>query len=350
MTTRLLIIGNPRETHVGGHLANGARSAGLETTLVDLEQAFAGPKLLQTACWHLLGHRPARLESFSRECVERCRQRPPDLVLTTGLAPLSPSALLRLQEMKIPTANFLTDDPWNPAHRAPWFMRALPHYDHIFTPRRANMAELEALGGPKVHYLPFGYAPEIHHPPAPMSDAERAKWKSDVLFIGGADEDRAAVMRPLRDAGLRLSLWGGYWDRIPDLRQFAHGHAGPDEFRKLVANAGVNICLVRRANRDGHSMRTFELAAIGGCLAVEDTAEHREIFGADDECVRFFDSPMRLIDICQELLLNPRVQSRLAHASFLHVTNERRSAYRDRIVTLIESVRSVAMAFQGFRC
>ena len=29
--------------------------------------------------------------------------------------------------------NFLTDDPWNPAHHAPWFMKALPEYDEVFT-------------------------------------------------------------------------------------------------------------------------------------------------------------------------------------------------------------------------
>ena len=341
MTTRLLIIGNPRETHIGGHFLRGAKSAGIESSLVDLVEAFEGPWLLRTIFWRLCGRRPVRLERFSSAIVERCRAERPDLVLTTGIAPLNRSALQQLREMRITTANFLTDDPWNRWHHAPWFMRALPHYDHVFTPRRANMAELQALGGPKVHYLPFGYAPEIHHPPEPLSEEEREKWKTDVLFIGGADEDRAAVMRPLRDAGLRLSLWGGYWDRIPDLRQFAHGHAGPDEFRKLVANAGVNICLVRRANRDGHSMRTFELAAIGGCLAVEDTTEHREIFGAADECVRYFDSPPRLIDACRQLLADPAARTRLAEASRERIGVGQAHAYSDRILTIIQATFSV---------
>jgi spore maturation protein CgeB len=83
---------------------------------------------------------------------------------------------------------------------------------------------------------------------------------------------------------------------LADLKDCAHGHAGPAEFRRLVAEAGVNLCLVRRDNRDGHSMRSFELPAVGGCMLVENTAEHRDIFGPDGECVSYFDG---LADIGQ---------------------------------------------------
>ena len=52
--------------------------------------------------------------------------------------------------------------------------------------------------------------------------------------------------------------------------------------------AKVNLCLVRRAKRDGHVMRSFEIAAVGGCMLAQDTDEHREIFGPEGEAVRLF--------------------------------------------------------------
>lgn len=334
MKPKVLIVGNPRETHVGRHFLNGAPSAGIEAQMMDLEQAYEGARWIKTVCWHLLGKRPQRLNRFSAEVVRRSLEWRPDWVLTTGLAPLTAAALAQLRSAGIPTANFLTDDPWNRHHHTPWFMSALPLYDHVFTPRRANIPELESLRGPRIHYLPFAYAPEIHFPPEALSAGEQTHGSSGVLFIGGADEERAAIMRPLILGGFQLSLWGGYWDRMSGFESLARGHAGPAEFRTLVAHAGVNLCLVRRANRDGHSMRTFELAAVGGCLAVEDTIEHREIFGPDGECVRYFTSVTDLGRVLKDLLAD-RVQcQRLASAVRSRIVDSDQHTYAARLKTI----------------
>ena len=68
------------------------------------------------------------------------------------------------------------------------------------------------------------------------------------------------------------------------------GEAWPIQvtIRAASASAKVCLCLVRRANRDGHTMRSFEAAAIGGCILAEDTADHREIFGPEDYAARYF--------------------------------------------------------------
>jgi len=335
MTTKVLIVGNPRETHVGRHFMNGAPNAGLEAQIMDLAEAYEGPRWIKSLCWHLLGKRPQRLNRFGGEVVHRCQEWRPGLVLTTGLAPLPEKSLAQLRAAGITTANFLTDDPWNKHHHTPWFMRALPLYDHVFTPRRANVPELEALHGPKIHYLPFAYAPEIHFPPAAMSTEEQTPWSSEVLFIGGADEERANIMRPLIQHGFKLGLWGGYWGRMPGFESLARGHAGPTEFRNLVAHAGVNLCLVRRANRDGHSMRTFELAAVGGCLAVEDTAEHRDIFGPDGTCVRYFTSTRELITLLEQLLANRVECGRLANAVRSRLVDSGQHTYAARLQTIV---------------
>ena len=35
-------------------------------------------------------------------------------------------------------------------------------------------------------------------------------------------------------------------------------------------------------------MRSFEIAAVGGCLLAQDIDEHREIFGSEGEAVVYF--------------------------------------------------------------
>jgi spore maturation protein CgeB len=312
---RLLLIANPAPTHVGRHFLNAARSLGWQVELLDVNAAFAGPSWVRRVCWHLLGHRPLRLGGFSRAVQAHCRVWQPDLVLATGIAPLDAHSLAAMKSSGNPVVNFLTDDPWNPAHRAPWFLRALPHYAHVFTPRRANEEELLALGGPGVSWLPFAYAPEEHRPPLAVSAEDRRSWGQRLVFIGGADADRVAAARALVRAGVPVSLWGGYWKEYPDLSAHAHGHADEEQCRRIVAAAGANLCLVRRANRDGHSMRSYELPAIGGCLLVEDTPDHRALLGTAGESAFFFSSLVDLPARAHEILHLPEAARQVMRQS-----------------------------------
>ena len=335
---RILIVGNPEATHVGGHfLAAGRGREEDAVSLLSTDGAFKAPRLIRSLCWRLLGHRPPRLGAFGKRLLRRCEQERPDLVLTTGLAPLSRETLTSLRRMKITLACFLTDDPWNSAHHAPWFLKGLNLYDHLFTPRHANEPELRALAHPAVHYLPFAYAPEIHFPPAaadpPLASAGHQK---SVLFVGGADEERIQVMKGLLAGRIPIDLWGGYWDRRPGLQAFAHGHAGPAAFRRLVSSAAVNLCLVRRANRDGHSMRTFELPAIGGCMLVEDTEDHRSLFGPDGECVRYFTTQEQLEQQARSLLASPGERQALAGAVHEKICRRGRHTYADRLQAVVD--------------
>ncbi|MBV6501863.1 MAG: hypothetical protein CJBNEKGG_04393 [Prosthecobacter sp.] len=331
---RLLIIGINRPTHVGRHLYRAAASLGWDVETSDIGPAYEAPVWIRRAFWHLLGRRPPRLKTYSRNLLRHCQRFSPELVLGTGIVPVTAMELAAMKRMKIPVANFLVDDPWNPAHHAPWFMRALPHYSQVFTPRHANEAELQALRGPGVSWLPFAYAPEDHHPPREGTEEDRRRWGHLVAFIGGADADRVAAVRALLKGGLPVGLWGGYWKEHPDLAPHAHGHADEEQCRRIVASAGVNLCLVRRANRDGHSMRSYELPAIGGCLAVEDTDDHRVLFGSDGEAVVYFSGMQDLPAACQRLLALPEQARAVMRRSVRERVTHGSHTYADRLQTI----------------
>ena len=169
---RLLLVGNPDPVHVGAHLANAAAGSGYLVSLVDVRRAYEAPRWRRRVDWWLRDRRPSRLRAFSREVVDRCRESRPGWMLATGLAPVEASALEALGALGVQRIMYLTDDPWNPRHRAEWFIETLPQYDRVFSPRRANLSDLERLGCRVVRYLPFAYAPEVHYPDPPATPEE----------------------------------------------------------------------------------------------------------------------------------------------------------------------------------
>lgn len=331
---RLIIVGHGSSGHMGGYLAAAAGKLGISHALLDADRAHARSRLVRSFYWRFRDKRPARLRQFGNEVVDTSMAWPGDVVLTTGCAPLDRTHIERLQGNGIKVINYSTDDPWNSMHSSEWFLSSLPAYDAVFTVRHANIRDFRNCGVRKVYYLPFGYDPDVHKP---CTDAESAEAPSDVLFVGGCDSDRLPLIDALINEGINLALFGGYWGRYANVRTYWRGLAGQDTIRAATAKARVCLCLVRRANRDGHTMRTFEAAAIGGCILVEDTADHRELFGPDDSAVRYFSTMPELIKQTKLLLGDSDARHRLS--STLRQTFDRgRHTYAARLSNMLKLV------------
>ena len=326
---RLLLCGNLGGTNIGESFLAAAGQIGCESRVVETSRAFTGPKLVRQLTWHLLGRRPPVLLRYNRWVRAELEQFRPDLLLTTGVCPVTAETLISAGKQGIRTANYSTDDPWNPAHRTRRFLRSVPVYDLVFTPRRANYYDFIRVRAREVRYLPFGYDPRFWFRVPMQPSTERP----DVLFVGGADRDRIPLLRALVQARFRVRIHGSYWDRDAVTRSVWAGQVGPDELRSATCAAEVNLILVRRANRDGHVMRSFEAAACGGCLLVEDTPEHREIFA---DTVTYFRTKGEMTDQMRGLLDDPDRRGRLAEASHRRVTAGARNTYAQRLRTILE--------------
>jgi hypothetical protein len=335
MVGELLIVGNRGGSNVGGSFERAAADLELAVSLIELCRAMDGPSWLRRFKWHVLGRRPTRLAEFGNDVASYCEEFRPKILLATGQAALGAATLKNIRRHGTFCANYLTDDPWNPVHRARWFLGALPHYDCVFTTRRANIDELRQICR-HVKFLPFGYDPELFYP-EPLTPDEMNTLASDVLFAGGADRDRAAVIGTLIANGFHVRLYGTYWDRYPETRGASSGQADISLLRKAITATRVALCLVRRANRDEHSMRSFEIPAVGACMLVEKTAEHLEMFGPDGTTVRYFKTTSEMVRVLAELLQDERERHRLSAAVHRRIVSGP-NRYRDRLVQMLSSV------------
>lgn len=325
---RIVVIGVNQAGQMGAYLASAAKKLGLDVEILDAREAEARSRIGQSFYWRLRGKRPGRLSQFGSAVLEKCSQVRPDLILTTGRAPLERSHIELLQRLGAKVFNYSTDDPWNPNLWAPWFLEVLPYYDAIFTPRRSNFKDFRSIGVQSLHYLPFAYDPEVHRP---WSDPTTVGQPSDVLFVGGCDAERLPLISALIDAGLDMALFGGYWNRHAKTRTYWRGLVDQDTIRSASASARICLCLVRRANRDGNVMRSFEAAAIGGCILAEDTEDHRALFG---DGAAYFSTPENLVSEARRLIssspardcLSKRMKDRIEGA---------RHTYADRLSRML---------------
>ncbi len=330
---QILLVGDSNEITVGSHFKKGLETLEIPCEFHSVSVAYQAPIWLKKANWWW-DKRPTHLGAFSEGVLAACQEKRPDLVLTVGIAPVSAGVLKKIGQMGIKRAIFLTDDPWNPAHQNRWFFEALSNYDHVFTPRRQNLGQIEKIIQGKASYLPFGYQPDLHFEEN-HSVPEQGEFECDLFFAGGADAERIILFEQMAKANFRLRLYGDYWDRSDRLKGYHHGYAHPELHRKLVRDARISLCLVRRANRDGHSMRSFELAAQGGCLLVEETEEHRELFQEMDDIVPYFKTAIELIEQARGLLSNAE-RRRKIRERFLQWSLHKEHTYSHRVKNILE--------------
>lgn len=328
---RILIVGNLGGTNVGSSFLMAAISLGLEAEQLDSKRAQFGIKIIDAIFWRLFKKRQALQYFFNRIVLKKINANKIDLLLTTGHNPLNYSVLTIIKTYGCHLVHFSTDDPWNHNQKANWFLSSLLAYDIIYTPRKSNILDFKNLGCKIVEYLKFGYDEFIF---MPKKDVYLVK-DLDVLFVGGADTDRALFFRDLKNFGVNFKLIGSYWERFPELASCSLGKRTPEETIFYTLSTKVNLCLVRRANRDGHVMRTFEMAAIGACMLVEDTAEHREIFGKEGVVVYYFDSAKSASEKTNWLLSKPQLINELSIRAKQFVTNK--ESYTDRLRQILNS-------------
>ena len=225
---------------------------------------------------------------------------------------------LRARHPGIVLAHFNPDDPFAPSAARTWhcFLKAIPQYDVHFVPRRQNVLEYENVGARRVVFqLPSrGFDPRIHHPLS-ASEGDVRRFKSDVCFVGGLEEERKRSIQRLLGAGIPITVWGEGWAKA--LSSWPHAIVRSPvyhhDYGKAVAGSELCIGFLRKANRDGHTSRSIEIPACGSLLLAERTPDHCELFEEGREA-EFFDSDEELIDKARYYLGHEQVRRRVASA------------------------------------
>jgi spore maturation protein CgeB len=339
MICKILIIGNTSESHhLGSILVRSAEELNLLFYTSDTSWSSYAPSMKYSwgkFFFKISGKRPVEWWNFNKTISKYIIDISPQIVIVNGMFPLKNRVFNICHESGVKIVNYLTDSPWSEQNKCSEFISNLSKYDCVFSTKKLIIADLFKAGAKKVNFLPFAFDPYLHYSlPRPANENEY-NYFPDACLIGGADTDRMKFIDKflLKFKG-NLGLYGGYWNKHQRFRKLYHGTVFGEDFRKVVHNTKINIGLVRRANKDEHSMRSYEIPACGGVGIYEDTTEHREIFSGYPE-YGFFSSPEDLADKCNWVLGHPTELEQMRQLGIQFVVKDI-NTYTSRLKFILE--------------
>lgn len=228
------------------------------------------------------------------------------------LRPSTLKAIRRLQP-NCRIISYSPDDVLNPGNSSWQYRHCLAHYDLHVTTKSYNAHELLAAGARHTLFVGNAYDPSIHRP-IELSPAEQDVWSADVSFVGSFEIDRCRMLRALAISGVQVVVRCSGWNALvgvdPNLRIFPWFLAG-DDYARAICGTKVNLCFLRKANRDQQTTRSIEIPACGGFMLAERTAEHLRLFEEGREAA-YFSTVEELIEKTKYYLAHDRERVQIA--------------------------------------
>jgi len=189
------------------------------------------------------------------------------------------------------------DDMFARHNQTLWYLKGLPLYDMVFTTKVYNLEELKKLGARKTKLFLDSFDQNLHRPMS-LSSEDRLKYGCDVGFIGTYEPDRAEKMLHLANNGIVVTIYGNGWQTMvghhPNLI-VKNQPLYADEYVKFLNAAKINLCFLRKINRDQVTSRSVEIPACGGFMLGERTGRHLDFFSEGSEA-EFFGDEVELLE------------------------------------------------------
>jgi hypothetical protein len=344
---RILYVGQNEEKSTCHARLCALRELGHELRPLDLEPPYTWPKA--RTIWSRIRYRlriPADLAGINMAIRRACNEQEFDLIWLDKANTVWPATLhyVRSRQPQAKIVGYAVDDMAARHNQSVYFAKGLPQYDIFFTTKTYNVSELQALGAPLVCFTGNAYDPRTHHP-VELNSQERDRLGADVGFIGTFERYRADDMLHLSHCGIDVRVFGNGWKHYANRHPRLHIENKPmylEDYRKAICATKINLCFLRKINRDRQTQRSIEIPACGGFMLAERTDEHLELFEEGREA-EFFGSRDELADKVRYYLANADDRRRIAAAGRERCINSGYS-FRDRLAQSLQEIETMQLS------
>jgi spore maturation protein CgeB len=307
---KILYVGDLWKGSTSLQRAHSLISLGHELTLIDSTSVkfnFIFQKIYNLT--HKLKY-PVDLIRLNSRLKQECNINKFDIVWIDKGLMIRPGTLLCLKKNVNYIINYSPDDMINPKNQSFFYLESIRLYDFHITTKSHNINELYSLGAKRVYYMMKGYDENLHKPILLPKNSIK-KYYCEVGFIGTFEEDRLNHILFLCNNDIKVKVFGKTWKPLKKI----HKNLVVDEndyfftdYVEVINAIHINLCFLRKQNRDKHTQRSMEIPACGKLMLAERTEEHLNLFKEDEEAV-YFDSGnyIELLNKVHFLLNNPKL-------------------------------------------
>ena len=205
------------------------------------------------------------------------------------------------------------DDMANIQNQSRQFLEHLPLYDYFFTTKSYGVKDLVSLGCRRAIFVDNAYSLRVHRC-IDVSANDQERLGGPVGFIGAYERQRARSICALARAGVTVRVWGEGWGRSVYRHQKMRRENKPlwgDAYARAICSFKINLCFLRKVNRDLQTTRSIEIPACGGFMLGERTSEHSRLFSEGQEA-EYFSSDEELIRKVKLYLANDEARRTIA--------------------------------------
>jgi hypothetical protein len=342
---RIIVVGQTFEESRTVQRVKAMRSLGCSVRCVRTAPAGVNyetpPDLMQRIRYRLrLPGDPAKTNGTIIGEVERGA----DILWLEAADMVRPSTLRRARRISenLALVWYSEDDMMNPRIRTRYLEGALPLFDLAVTTKSFNARpeELPSLGARRVLFVNNSCDPLLHRP-IDVSEEERKRFGAPVSFIGSFEQPRGQSVLHLARHGLNVRVWGNGWadwvGRHPNLT-VENKPAYNDDFAMVVSASPINLCFLRRSNRDLQTCRSMEIPACSGFMIHERNDEITTLYREGKEAV-YFSSDDELAAVCS-LWLSRGKQRRAVGAAARERTFERELIHGSNVIRILNALPS----------
>ncbi|HOJ05488.1 MAG TPA: glycosyltransferase [Bacteroidota bacterium] len=283
--------------------------------------------------------------AMSAELLRTVGELRPDVVLLLKGETIRVDALREIKQRYNPVLlQWYPDGPFNVENRNATSdsIASIPLFDIYYIYARSLMQPLRDAGARRVEYLPFCYDPNMLVMPKEVSEEDRAKYATDVVFAGTWEPMREWWLEKITD--LPLAVWGNMWERVAEdkplrARWRANAVYG-EEISKLFAVSKIHLNFLREQNKDSHNVRTLEIPGFGGFLLTQRSREQAEDLFIEGKEIACFETPEELREKIRYYLEHE--DERLAIAAAGHERAQREHQAIHRLQRIIDDVRALS--------
>jgi len=280
-----------------------------------------------------------RYRNADRSVLRRVKQLRPDLIMVMSGKTVRPCLLkeIRLASPRSKIVNVFWDNPFF----YDIAFTSIPEYDVFFVKDTYVLNEMKKLGAKNVEYLPQACYPKEHKPLHDITAEERAKYGSDLSFVGSMYPYRARILDIFKDMDLRI--WGGEpWGDIPKDSVAYTKHQG----ERVWGRQKVVIFNVSKINLNTQSFqndifsvssKVHQVAASGGFQLVDYKPDLERLYKVGSEIIAF-QSRDELRELAEYYLEHPAERAEIAERALRRALREHTFDHRlDGILRVVRS-------------